>query len=46
LVQQRGVHRLEDGVYRPITEDLLKQGSFVLAGAVIKVGKRQYFRFQ
>lgn len=46
LVQQKGVHKLEGEEYLPIAEDLLNQPASALAGAVIKVGKRQYFRFQ
>lgn len=45
LVGQKGVHKLIGEEYQPIAEDLLNQDASVLKGAVIKVGKRNYFKF-
>lgn len=45
LVQQKGVHVLAGEDYQPMAEELLNQGAEVLKGKVIKVGKRNYFKF-
>jgi tyrosyl-tRNA synthetase len=45
LVQQKGVHVLSGEEYLPLEEALLTEGAAVLAGKVIKVGKRNYFKF-
>ena len=44
-VQQKGVHLLEDEEYVPLGEERLAEGSAFLAGRVVKIGKRQYFKF-
>jgi len=43
--QQKGLHILENGDYVPLGEERLAEAAGVLAGCVLKIGKRQYFRF-
>jgi tyrosyl-tRNA synthetase len=45
LVAQKGVHILKGEAYEPIAEALLNDDAAALKGAVIKVGKRNYFKF-
>jgi len=45
LVGQKGVHVLKGEAYEPIAEALLNEDAAVLKGAVIKVGKRNYYKF-
>jgi len=45
LVEQKGVHLLENGEYRPIDEAYLAKEAQSLLGQVIKIGKRNYFKF-
>jgi tyrosyl-tRNA synthetase len=45
LVGQKGVHILKGEAYEPIAEDFLNQDGAALKGAVIKVGKRNYYKF-
>jgi hypothetical protein len=44
-VQQKGVHLLEGEEYLPLAEGLLSEPAALLVGRVVKVGKRQYFKF-
>ncbi|MGH7441730.1 MAG: tyrosine--tRNA ligase [bacterium] len=44
-VQQRGVQVLEGEAYIPLDEATLSQDSTTLVGRVVKIGKRQYFKF-
>lgn len=46
LVQQKGIHLLEGEDYAPLAEENLAKEAGYLSGRVIKVGKRQYFRFE
>lgn len=45
LVEQKGVHLLKGEEYQPIAEALLTEDAAVLKGQVIKVGKRNHFKF-
>jgi len=44
-IQQKGVQILEGDAYGPLDEDSLAKPAAVLAGRVVKIGKRQYFKF-
>lgn len=44
-VQQKGVQLLEGDTYGPVEEDFLAQAASELSGRVVKIGKRQYFKF-
>jgi tyrosyl-tRNA synthetase len=45
LAQQKGLQILEGGEYLPLAEERLAEESGFLAGRVLKIGKRQYFKF-
>ncbi len=46
LIQQKGIQVLEGEAYVPMEEAALLRPSEDLAGKVVKVGKRQYLRFE
>lgn len=45
LVGQKGVHMLAGEEYQPIAEALLNEDASALKGKVIKIGKRNYYKF-
>jgi tyrosyl-tRNA synthetase len=45
LAQQKGLQLLDGEEYQPLAEERLAEDSAVLAGRVLKIGKRQYFKF-
>ncbi len=44
--QQNGIQVLEGNAYAPLEEGVLAQDSGALTCKVIKIGKRQYFKFE